>query len=245
MVRITLLGVFLCCKLACAQTTEKDLFRRGLAYFKEEAYRKAVVDFTNVLQLNDQHALAYLYRGMAQNAVGDNHAAYKDFTEHINLHGGDGQVYYHRTRASMELGNYQFAQDDIAIALIYESRKGVYHYLSSKIHQAQGDYEQALTAIDQAIRLSPGKWDYLYDRINVLLGLDKTDPALRDIELLIRRDTQDPKAYNVRASIYFQVGDRVSACRDWRMAGSLGDRSVVPLIRQFCQDKEVFTRNNP
>ena len=243
MVRFIWILLILSVQLTWGQTTESDLFQRGKHLLRNEAYESAVRDFSYVLQLNSQHKEARLYRAVAYLEMQNAQIAYEDLTRQLDLHGSNGEVYFYRARAAMTLGEYAMALDDIKIALILKPKEASYHHQKSRVLITLKQYEAGLEAINKAIRFAPERVDYLYDRIEIWLGLDQTDYALRDCALLARIRPRDARVYTVRASIHFQKGERRAACKDWGAAAAMGDKSVLTLIQQFCDQRMEYSRN--
>ena len=243
MIRYVWFTLVLSVQLTWGQTTETELYLRGKLRLQDEAFESAVRDFSYVLQLNEKHEEALLYRGVAHLELEQADLAYIDLSRQIELHGGNGMVYYHRSKAAQAQGENEMALDDIRIALIYEPKESTFYHWYARLLLSQKRYEEALEPINKAIRFTPDRFDYLFDRIEVWLGMEQPNFALRDVAFLVRRIPKDPRVYSIRAAIYFQEGDRRAACKDWGAAAALGDQSVLTLIQQFCDQRMEYSRN--
>ena len=244
MIRYVWFTLILSVQLTWGQTTETELYLRGKFRLQDEAFEGAVRDFSYVLQLNEGHKDALLYRGVAHLKMERADLAYTDLSRQIELHGGNGKVYFHRSKAAQAQGEKEMALDDIRIALIYEPKEPAFHHWYARLLLSQKRYEEALEPINKAIRFAPERFDYVFDRIEVWLGLEEPEIALRDVAYLVRIIPKDPRVYTIRAAIYFQEGDRRAACKDWGAAAALGDQSVLTLIQQFCDQRMEYSRNN-
>ena len=243
MVRFVWIILVLSVHLTWGQGTELELYHRARLSLQNDAYDLAIRDFSYVLQLNEEHEEALLFRGIAHLEKKEAQQAYTDLSKQIEVHGGNGRVYFYRAQAALLLGERAMALDDIKIALIYEPKEAAFHKRMARVLITLKEYEEALEAINKAMRFDTQGLAYLYDRIEIWLGLGEAEYALRDCAYLARSTPQDPRVYTVRAAIYFQEGDRRAACKDWGAAAAMGDNSVLSLIQQFCDQRMEYSRN--
>jgi formylglycine-generating enzyme required for sulfatase activity len=92
-------------------------YNRGIQSCKEEKYSAAIVDFTQVIQLNPDLAKAYYNRALAYVKLGQDRAAIEDYTQVLRLSTGNASAYHNRANAHYKLGEYERAIADYNQAL--------------------------------------------------------------------------------------------------------------------------------
>ena len=81
-------------------------YSRGLAYEAKHEFDRAIIDFSEAIRRDPEHAEAYCYRGVAYRNKGEFDKAIADFTEAINLDSVIGNLFaYDRGHAYYEKGN--------------------------------------------------------------------------------------------------------------------------------------------
>lgn len=95
--------------------------RRGSINGELGEYEKAISDFNEVIESNEQdastyHADAYYKRGIAYLNLGENQKAIDDFNQAIKRDSNYREVYYYRGMANENLGKYEEANKDYSQA---------------------------------------------------------------------------------------------------------------------------------
>lgn len=93
---------------------------RGMAYFAESRYDKALEDFTKTLELDDQCYKAAYYRGVVQSVKQNYSGAIEDFNRAIAIHPYHFYSTYRRAQAYFHLEDYPKAMADCDAALDLE-----------------------------------------------------------------------------------------------------------------------------
>jgi len=89
---------------------------RGLVWSDKGDYDKAIVDYTEAIEIDPKNAIAYYSRGNAWAAKGDYDKAIADFTEAIDLEPKFSFAYFNRGNAWDKKGNHDKAKADYAKA---------------------------------------------------------------------------------------------------------------------------------
>ncbi|TVQ37988.1 MAG: tetratricopeptide repeat protein [Spirochaetaceae bacterium] len=90
---------------------------RGMAYFAESDYNRAVADFGRTLELDDDNWKAYYYRGVVKRIMGQQREALQDFNSGLAVDGFQFDTLFARAQLYFEQGDYQRAIDDCTAAL--------------------------------------------------------------------------------------------------------------------------------
>jgi tetratricopeptide (TPR) repeat protein len=108
--------------------------QRGILHAKLEQNIPAIVDYTEVIRLDPNHALAYNNRAAAKLNMKDYRGAYIDYTQVIRILPEQAITYNNRAYARHQLGDCKGAIADLRI--------------SAELFRLQGDtdnYQRALT----------------------------------------------------------------------------------------------------
>jgi tetratricopeptide (TPR) repeat protein len=100
-------------------TTEGDAqaaYNRGLAYYNNKDYNKAISDYTEAIRLKRDYAFYYNDRGKAYNGKKDYDKAISDYTEAIRLDPNNTFYYDNRGDAYQSQGKPDKAKADFAKA---------------------------------------------------------------------------------------------------------------------------------
>jgi len=77
-------------------------YKRGLNWFENKDFNKAIADYTDAIRLNPKYAVAFSYRGNAKSYLGEHDKAIKDCNEAIRLNSKLAVAYVHRGLAWVE-----------------------------------------------------------------------------------------------------------------------------------------------
>ena len=89
---------------------------RGMAYFTESEYQKALEDFQASSAHNPQNFRALYYEGIVYGILGDNTAAIDRFSKSLAINEYQSHAFYHRAEAYYERCEYESAIGDIRAA---------------------------------------------------------------------------------------------------------------------------------
>ena len=90
---------------------------RGMAYFAEADYQRAISDFTRTLELDDDNWKAYYYRGVVHRVMAKDAEALADFDAGLAVDEFQFDTLFARAQLYFERGEYTRALDDCAAAL--------------------------------------------------------------------------------------------------------------------------------
>jgi putative GTP pyrophosphokinase len=93
---------------------------RGMAYFVEPDYKKALEDFTRAVELNQENYKAFYYRGLTFQILQNYHRALEDFNQCLHLNPYQSETHYSRAQVYFHLGDYPKALSDCEQSLNIE-----------------------------------------------------------------------------------------------------------------------------
>ena len=95
---------------------------------------------------------------------------------------------------------------DKAIELLLPSTAGVARYYRGFAFLSLKNYPQALTDLNEALKLQPGNADYYLARGETQQALGSYDAALRDFDEFSKRATKDPRGLISRGAVLEAMG---------------------------------------
>lgn len=107
------------------------------------------------------------------------------------------------------------------------------HLVDSALRLADrpGNYEKALTLIDKATQIDSNYYDAYFYKLSLQLKLSRLNDALATSKDMIRLDPRDYERYSATASLYWQIGDTVSATDYYTKAAVLFDKIFDTMSR--------------
>ncbi len=215
--------------------TEKQLHERGFEKLEVQDYRGAEEDYSMVLQLNPRNDVAYFNRGFARLKQEKFALALKDFSLALDIKPDNSEAYYNRGLAELALEEYLPALRDFNLAIKENPKQERYYHGRARAKSGLEDYRGAIQDLGACIKLTRSRnLSFFYDRAEAFIAIKKFGLAIDDLSYIIRKNPQDPAAYNARAFVKLQAGNLDGACLDWSKSGELGDVSAYDRIRKNC-----------
>lgn len=205
----------------------------------------ALADYDQALALSPDSASLYVQRGMLKRQTGDYDGAIDDFSAAIARDASSAEAYHARYEAYLATDRLEDALTDLSSAIQYAPRADYYrqraelYLLSGRRKQALADLDKAVpllhTAHQQATAAAAQRADTeqarelvglvreaylsaLIQRAQLRHQLNNDVPsALADIQATLAIDNDFAPAYNARAKISQQQGDR-GALQDFLQA---------------------------
>lgn len=198
---------------------------RGLAYNYLKKYDLALSDFSKVLELDNQNWKAYSGRGFAYIGQQKYQSAIQEYSTAIGINPNESFLYKNRGIAYEAIGNTSSAQADFAKA--EQIKSGVSNNNSSantkssdsSLKSTSDDYDLGIKAMEKEDYETAVQYftKYLAQNPNDLKAylnrgisnavLKKYEPALRDLNIVIKADPKNVYAYKFRAIIYKNIGE--------------------------------------
>ena len=156
---------------------------RGQAYQAKGDNDRAIVDYTNSLQLDADNYATLTLRGNAYFANGDLDRAIADYDHVIALYPKYATGYYNRCVGYSKKGDLDRVVADCSQAIaLYPQYRDAYYY-RGHAYQAQGDLDRAIADYDQMIALNPDDSDAQSGRASAYLSRGDVRRAIADFGL--------------------------------------------------------------
>jgi tetratricopeptide (TPR) repeat protein len=161
-------------------------------------WENSITLFEHALQVTDNNYTAYINRGVAYAALGNNRQAIEDYNKAIEIKPKDEKFYYNRGTAYSKLGDYRQAIVDfdkaIEIKPNYAEAYGNRGFAYSKVD----DYRQAIVDYDKAIGIIPEYAETYYNRGFAYWKLGNKQQAIEDLNTAARLGHENaPKVLKV------------------------------------------------
>ncbi len=208
-------------------------YNRGNAYSGLGKSKEAIKDYLKSMELDSEKGNQYAYNNIAleYEGLGD----YKNAIKYINLaikaYPEDGLYFENRGSYNLELENYKQAEKDYIKAgelyLKYKNRTRMYENcpkIKTLVHcQMDSDYYNELGIAQEN----------LGDLQGALLNYNKA------IEANYPKEEKYIYYYN-RGYIVEELGDYESACKDYKVAATLGDEETIEWLNtkdgEWCKE---------
>ena len=137
--------------VVCDSERYRTWMGRGIAYVSLKEYRKAAIDFTNVLKLKTDLPAGWFNRAESLYHLGRYEEALDDYNAALQLNSDDAEALTGRGHSQFALGKINLALADYqAVAkLLPENPTALINV--GDAHQALGNWKEALASYDQSL----------------------------------------------------------------------------------------------
>ena len=197
MPRTRLTGLFLClvlpfvlvslgnCTQLSAEEKKAKHYERGMAYFNEEKYQEALIEFKNIIQLDPKDAKAYHQLALIHLKLGgltDLQAAFGELSKAVEI---DPTI----QDAQLKLGEFYLLsqkpkeakkQADIVLTSSPQDPKG--HLLRGRSLIVEKEFEEGITELKKSLELDPDNEQIYIDLARAYLAMKKPEEAEASLE---------------------------------------------------------------
>lgn len=213
--------------------TAREAFIKGLKAYEQQDYDKAILYFTQALELDTRHAQAYCRRGMAYLHNGNCEKALRDCTKSLEIDPNNAYVYYVRGGVRSVKDDYDHAIEDFTKAIELDSHDPAPFSSRGHAYYNKNDYPKALEDFDKALAINPKYTRALLGRGLVYATLDKYAQALQDFDQAIDIDPWCSDLYACRAIIRYADDDIIKASWDMQEVHKLGGGFDPHLLKKL------------
>jgi protein O-mannosyl-transferase len=142
--------------------------------------------------------------------------------------------YYNCGNEFFRLGKLDDALTDFTESLKFNPGYAEAYYNRALTRFYMGDYPDAILDFSSSIRINDHNPDVYVNRGLAYRSAGKYELALADFDLAISRQQSGLAYFNRGALNYFNLGDTLQACNDWKMAQQLGYPQAEEVLTKFC-----------
>ena len=157
-------------------------FNRGIAYEHLDMHDKAIRDYSKVIKINPSMNEAYINRALLYRKTKKYRLAISDLDMAIEIRPDFAFAYLYRGDTYYTMDSLDLAAKDYKQLLVMlPSYLRAYERLAT-IYYKQGSFEEALQYSLKLCELDSSKADYFVIRAKILIGLQRMEPACKDIK---------------------------------------------------------------
>ncbi len=209
---------------------------RALARFRYNNNVGGREDIEYAERLNRGGFLAHYFNGIQFIESDKKRSAYECMNTCLDLNPEFIPAKVEHARLEWTLNNkIREAFDEFNEVIEMDSLNGDAYYERARLSfQFSSNKELAFEDLNRAIYLDPSQPGVF--SLRGVMKLSKQDflSAINDFTKAIEYDKNDVHAYFNRGIAHFNIGMKKSACKDWKVAGDLGNYSAFKYISRYC-----------
>ncbi|MDP7033590.1 MAG: tetratricopeptide repeat protein, partial [Planctomycetota bacterium] len=196
-------------------STAPDFLQQGLLYLEKRMHEKAIIAYTQAIQLNPRFAQAYVNRGNVHFHKENLDSALQDYSRAIEIDPKNANAFQNRSNVRMKLGHFNRALEDSNKAIQIDPRFVSAYLVRGAIHANMGNTQKAVENFSTAIEIDPRCVNAYKNR--GLLRFNKGDlrGATEDYERAIEFDPKFAQAYFELGNIRMAKRDRQGAIENY------------------------------
>lgn len=175
---------------------------RGVAYWKQKEYDKAIADFSRAIELNPEYQDAFYNRGVVFEEVGAYDRAVDDYSRVIALDNNHIKAYYNRGVAYYRLGGFTKAIDDYSRAIGINPEYADAWNNRGVVYVNLREYDKAIADFSRAIEIRPEYTDAFSNRGATFFNLGEYEKAVADYDRALEIDPEFTQAMINREIAY-------------------------------------------
>jgi tetratricopeptide (TPR) repeat protein len=208
---------------------------RGDIRQKQGNLHGALLDYVKAEKLDRNDARLYISRSAIHITEGRLSDAMKDLDKARKLTPNDPDLWYNRACANYLGQNNEGALRDLDHCLKLRPGNPDALFLRGVVKGELYREEEGLEDIQAALQLDPKVSGGRMSAAILLFELERYDEAIAAFTVLIdERAPELKEALYYRADCHYKLGDKGSACVDWRRCGELGDADAQVIVRNYC-----------
>lgn len=196
------------------QTDAQHHFVRGYLDARERNYDKAIACFDQTISLDPDYTDAYINRGVAYAAKGDNARAIADYDLALRLSPGDAPTLLNRGVAYLAMGLHDQAIADFSRGIELSPNSANGFGQRGAAYAAVGRHNMALADFTKAIALEPDHVEAFIGRGASHMAMGQYAESIADTTQAIALNPMHARAMANRCSVYILTRDIDRAIRD-------------------------------
>ena len=170
------------------------------------------------IRRNPGNATAYIARGRAYFAKGDDNNALSDLDAAIRINPSDPAGYVIRGILHGEMNRHDKVVSDMSEVIRLKPESAMAHYYRGLARGEQDALDLAIADLDKAIRLDPKHVDAYRARGDCRLYKKDYDQAISDYDSALRLDPKHARSYRGRGAVHRRKGEIELAITDYDAA---------------------------
>jgi tetratricopeptide (TPR) repeat protein len=214
---------------------DKIYYIRGEIYDSINDISNRVYSFKMANKLKPENKLYSFEYAKALLDEGKYKKSVQQFENAISLDKYNPVLFYYIAMTYYRYNDYINASKYIEYYRLISKNDADGIWLAGYIYKDNAEYEKALDEFDYGISLRIGRVGYYIGRAESLFNLKQYNQAATAFTDALDLTPNDGKIYYERGLAYFEAGDRVKACQDWKKASELGSYNADDMKLINCQ----------
>ena len=185
---------------------------------KQACYNRAVVHYTEAIDLNPEYAVVYNNRGNAYSKKGEVDRAIQDYNTAIDLNSEYALAYNNRGNAYSKKGEVDRAIQDFNTAIDLNPEFALAYNNRGNAYTDKDNLDRAIQDLNTAIDLNPEYALVYNNRGNAYSKKGEVDRAIQNFNTAIDLNPQHAEVYYNRGNAYYNKGDMDNAIQDYNRA---------------------------
>lgn len=209
---------------------------RGRVHYAKGKYTLALDDFDKSILLDSTNFAAYNNRGAVRQQFCDFIGALNDYKKAVDLNPNyqDALDNIKRVENLLSIDSVLFEKSENKAISEVDILNFVL-YISEKMLNT-GQKPKAILYLEQAIKVIPNNYE-IYERLALIYHLNEEFSEAKDVyNQALDKLGKNESLLLGRGLLNIQIGDTVSACKDFKQSAELGNDRAKMLEQEFCGD---------
>ena len=209
---------------------------RGRIHYAKGNYTLALDDFDKSILLDSANSAAYNNRGAVRQQFCDFIGALSDYKKAVELNPDyqDALNNIKRVENLLSIDSVLFEKSENKAISEVDILNFVL-YISEKMLNT-GQKPKAILYLEQAIKVIPNNYE-IYERLALIYHLNEEFSEAKDVyNQALDKLGKNESLLLGRGLLNIQIGDTVSACKDFKQSAELGNDRAKLLEQEFCGD---------
>ncbi len=205
------------------QPGSSDLLDQGIHLYKDGDIHGAIAIFSQAITQDSQNVLAYMYRGLARERLGDYINAIGDFQQ-VRIAAIQPTVLDELGHCYTNLNNFHGALNsyNTSLAMDRTSPSAIQAYAGrAAVKRILRDTQGALADCDAAIGLNPKDADARWQRGVTYFDAQQYTKAVPDLKIVVQQSSKFADAYLLLGQSFQKLGMRPDAIAEYQKANYL------------------------
>ena len=202
----------------------KKLWRNGNENFTKQNFSQAIIDFTDLIQVQPNYEYSYRNRGASYYYQGNYSKALSDLNKSLELKSGDVFTFYYRGWSKYYLKDYLGALADFNLQIEKDPSSTDGYYNRGTVKSSLGDEDSAIKDYSKSIELKPDLSMPYNNRGWSKFKQKKFTEALLDLNKSIELDPTNWTAYDSRQETKYYLNDFKGCIDDCNRALSINEK---------------------
>lgn len=212
---------------------------RGDIKQRQNDLHGALVDYTKAERLDDTDPRLYVSRSAVYVTEGRLKEAVRDTDRALKLDPTDADALYNRACAGYLGRQNDQALRDLEHSLKLRPENADALFLRGVVKGELYKEDAGLADIQAAMALNPMLLGARMSAAVLLFEMERYEDAIEEFGKVIAAGDADlMEAHYYRADSHYNLGNKESACFDWKKSADLGDKDAVFIHRNYCLTDE-------